>query len=156
MKRFILLAFCCSIWACKKDSNTAGALNGTGYSGMLPTFSYKINGVTYIADSFQTILKKCQSCSNQKIYFYAFHNGVNNFQLEFLPYYNDHIISTSDACMKCIPPLSSKWISSSNVGSLKVTQLDTLNGSLQGQFSFTDSTYTISDGNFYSVKIARQ
>ena len=109
-----------------------------------------------MADSFRTVLKNCPSCNYRKIYFWAYHNGINNFKLEFLPSLGTHAASATDVSMQCMPPQTSTWISGKNNGILKVTELDTLTDIIQGQFTFSDSVYTISEGNFYAVKIVRQ
>ncbi len=154
---FLLLLFLAIIFSCKKsnDNNDANLTN-TGNSGMLPTFSYQVNGVSFIADSFQTILKTCPSCAHRKIYFRAFHNGINNFQLEFLPSLGNHVASAADVAMQYIPPQSTRWISGKNNGVVKVSEVDTLGNIIQGQFSFTDSVYTISEGSFYANRLVRQ
>ena len=155
--QIIVALFSLVIFSCKKstDSNNATLIN-TGNTSIVPTFGYKVNGISYLADSFQTILKNCPSCNNRKIYFLAFHNGINNFRLEFLPSLGNHIASTSDVAMLCIPPQSTKWISGKKDGIVKVLNLDTLGNIIQGQFSFSDSVYTISEGNFYANKLLRQ
>ena len=151
-----LLWFAMIIFSCKKtNDNTDGNLTNTGNSGMLPTFDYKVNGVVHFADSFHVVLKNCPSCGYRKIYFVAYNAGVNNFKMEFLPSLGNHHLSTADAVLQYFT-VGGSWLKSQTNGSLQVNELDTLGNIISGQFAFTDSTFTISEGNFYANQLRRQ
>ena len=153
-KLFLVLSlFSVAIFSCTKDGISTTSTN-TGNSGILPNFSYKVNGKMYESDSFHAVLKNCTSCSYRKIYIYAYRNGINNFIIEFLPSLGIHTLSHTDAVMQFLPTGGS-WLKSSNNGSLQINELDSTNNIIAGQFAFVDSTFTISLGSFYLNRMDR-
>jgi hypothetical protein len=148
-----LTFFSLIVVSCQKDE-TSTTITNTGNSGVLPNFSYKVNGKMYESDSFHAVLKNCTSCSYRKIYIYAYRNGINNFIIEFLPSLGTHTLSHTDAVMQFLPTGGS-WRKSSNNGSLQINELDSTNNIIAGQFAFVDSTFTISSGSFYLNRMDR-